>query len=307
MHGAAGRANLNSHMQQVAYGSCMAMARAYQWLFRQPSWLRAYGADHIVLTTFKDRLARYGRTAERGMNIRNASCACHTGDAIERGLYHACPIDGLPDLLLCYAHAHSHVLVICALRVDAVLANAIFATTEDRLLHPERRLGQTSVVVPYYADPLKWAAEDRSFDELVALKSRLITFIGNRKGYECHLEHETCTAYRYGASKGAGPHNANRLRSVIIKAIRQHTNGSGTIELHRQPPSVLFGRDNVTLLASTFCPTPLVCALLCCWRSRTIHLLNPPNRALDGTSLILGGEQGIGRGLGDRAVIGLGG
>ena len=173
LSGAKGRANLNSHMQQVAYGSCGAMKRLYLWLFEQPAWRRSHGADHIFFVTFKDRLTRHGRNAHPAAGVRNASYA--------------------------------------------IVANSVFATTEDRLLYPEQRLGCTSMVVPYYAERAKWAAEGVAFDKLVAAKTELVAFIGNNRQYSCHLEHATCMAYRT-CCRGAGPDSADKLRGAIASA-----------------------------------------------------------------------------------------
>lgn len=127
-----------------------------------------------------------------------------------------------------------------------VLANAVFATTEDRLPAPERRLGCTSVVMPYYASAAKWTGDAR-FDELVTRKSRLLAFFGNTRGYSCHLVHST-------PQGNACPHtyNANRVRSAIGAAVRA---ANGTFhDLHRRPQSTFGNHEVDTLRDALFCP-----------------------------------------------------
>ena len=141
----------------------------------------------------------------------------------------------------------------------ALIANSVFATTEDRLLLPESRLGCTSIVIPYYADPEKWGGRASSrhaptFEEMVRAKTRLIAFLGNIRRYGCHLEYEACRAYGF-SNKGAGPANADKLRGTIMRSVGRYSDSS-VFDYGRRSSAFYHGRDNATLLASTFCPAP---------------------------------------------------
>ena len=199
---------LNTHMQQTMHIPCVQMGRVHEWLFRQPTWQRSHGADHIYFMNYKDRLWRaqkhLGKSYRR---TRNAS--------------------------------------------NALAANTIFVTAEDRHLVPEARMGCTSVVIPYYADPRRWGASGRAFEQIVAQKRTLLSFVGNIRGKACHLESGACPG-----DKSTGPDAAARLRSILSDSISRKTNGS-VFELQGQSPETHSFADTEALLSSVFCPSPV--------------------------------------------------
>ena len=199
---------LNTHMQQTMHIPCVQMGRVHEWLFRQPTWQRSHGADHIYFMNYKDRLWRaqkhLGKSYRR---TRNAS--------------------------------------------NALAANTIFVTAEDRHLVPEARMGCTSVVIPYYADPRRWGASGRAFEQIVAQKRTLLSFVGNIRGKACHLEPGACPG-----DKSTGPDAAARLRSILSDSISRKTNGS-VFELQGQSPETHSFADTEALLSSVFCPSPV--------------------------------------------------
>ena len=134
---------------------------------------------------------------------------------------------------------------------NALAANSIFVTAEDRHLVPEARMGCTSVVIPYYADPRRWGASGRAFEQIVAQKRTLLSFVGNIRGKACHLESGACPG-----DKSTGPDAAARLRSILSDSISRKTNGS-VFELQGQSPETHSFADTEALLSSVFCPSPV--------------------------------------------------
>ena len=203
-----GVAELDMHMQQSTYENCGEMARVLDWLQAQATWRRSFGADHLYIMNYKDRMSRSGRKRQHNKYVRNTSYA--------------------------------------------LVANAIFVSTEDRHAKPERRRGCTSLVVPYYANLRKWGGEAaHDFDAMLRAKTQLISFFGNRRGKKCHLERGACPGERYCC----GPDKAGVTRYTIQSSISK-ANGT-VLELGRQTPSSAAFSDANTLLSSVFCPCPL--------------------------------------------------